>query len=67
MVTNLNSLKNMVFDDDKIIKTDKMEFIKDSKIGAITTRNMIKEISCKKSTFKRVVNNDYTTTAITVN
>ena len=48
---------------DGFIMTNKMEFVKDKKMGQIRTNNIEKVISFSPDTFKRTINEDFTTTA----
>jgi len=60
---NFDTLTELVYGKKNVIETVKMEFIKDVKKGTITTKHTVKEISFNTATFKRIINDDKTTTA----
>lgn len=58
---NFDSLRDLVYGNKNILETQKMEFVKNSKEGTITTKYNVKEINFDKTKFKRIINDNLTT------
>lgn len=60
---NFDSLRELVYGNKNTLETKKMEFIKNKKEGTITTKYVVKEINFERPKFKRIINDNFTTTA----